>query len=130
MKIDFRILQDLSPSRQKPQVKKGAEDFSSILQKVCNRLQVGETDSLSAKGPSIPEEAVKLAEEIMSTLQQVLNRLEVLSPEELASELERQSEALKAQLEDLSPGSGKGLLEEVMILGVVEAQKLRAGFYS
>ncbi len=130
MKIDFRILQDLSPSRQKSQLKKGAEDFSSILQKVCNRLQVGETDSLSAKGPSIPEEAVKLAEEIMSTLQQVLNRLEVLSPEELASELERQSEALKAQLEDLPPGSGRGLLEEVMILGVVEAQKLRAGFYS
>ncbi len=129
MKIDFRILQDLGPSRQKPELKKGAEDFSSILQKVCHRLQVGETDP-SAKGPWVPDEALRLAEEIISTLQQILNHLEIVSPEELASELERQSEALKARLEGLPPGSGRGLLEEVMILGLVEAQKLRAGFYS
>ncbi len=126
MKIEFCLFQRVSHNIKKSKATKEGIDFATALQKAYKSLRPDEVEPSSGMS-SLGEKAIKLAEEIVETLHRI-SEFDGASPQRLAQEIEDRVEALRGEV-GLFSGSGKRLLEEVMLLGAVEAQKLRRGFY-
>jgi len=127
MKIDFRILQDIGSPRQNTGVRQGAGDFAAILQRALEKKAVTEVETFSTEPTPIPERPVSLAGEILSLLEDLAGASE---SKDLVAELKARSVALEQELAQVPQGSGRKLLEEIMLLGVVEAEKWHQGRYS
>ncbi len=126
MKINFYTLQSVSHNIKKGKHSKEGPDFASVLQKACKEVNL-EASSFSSEAP-LTDKAIKLAEEIIGTLEKI-SEFGMFPSQKLAQEIEHRVQALREEAKLVS-GSSKKFLEEVMLLGVVEAQKLRQGFYS
>jgi len=82
----------------------------------------------SLAGPaSIPEKPVALAGEILALLEDMAS---ASGSTDLVAKLQASSAALEQELAGVPQGSGRKLLGEIMLLGVVEAEKWHQGRYS
>lgn len=127
MKVDFRILQGLTPSGQKKGAMKEAGDFAAVLKETLAKGRVGAVAPEGEETVPFPERPLSLAREILSLLDKMT---EASGSKDLLARLEASSVALEQELTRVPQGSGRRLLEEVMLLGAVEAAKWREGYYS
>ncbi len=120
MKIYSRIIPENTEIGQKKTTSSPKGDFEALFDRVL-RQELEKTSSVSESN------LASLSPELSSLLDTVLKGLEeLLSPgsgPEAALKLREEAQELFEGLRDLPGGPSRDLLEEVALLGVVEAEK-------
>lgn len=119
MKVS-RIIPKIESPRQKVSSSTPQGDFQAVFQSIL-ASQTAEVSPNVAENPSsIPEGALQKTENILLRLESLIKG--ELSPLDLQS-LKEEALSLFQDLAQLHPGPSRQALEEVALLGVVEAEK-------
>ncbi len=123
MKIYSRIIPKTESHSQKVSPSSSKEDFRTIFQNILASQTPKTSSNVTEKLPSVPEATLKKTEHILQILE-VLSQNRP-SPKEL-EDLQKETLSLWQDIAHLPAGPSRQVLEEVALLGAVEAEKYLA----